>query len=258
MGLTGKVDIIRYENGSFSRMEDLVAKEYALTLYLNGDELVTLLCSPSALSFLAVGFLASEGLITKQEEILSLKLDEQRGTVEIETSNKDSLARRLYGKRMVTTGCGKGTSFYVAVDALKCSRVNPEMKLAADDIIQLMKSFSKMSGVFAETGGVHSACLCKDREVVLFYEDIGRHNALDKIIGEALYKGVDTEDKLLITSGRLSSEILIKCAKRRIPVVVSRSAPTEQAVVLGRQLGIGMIGFVRGLRFNVYSEIDIT
>jgi FdhD protein len=142
------------------------------------------------------------------------------------------------------------------VDSLSCRSVTGDVKVDVQDIIELMKKFNKNSELFLSTGGVHSVALCQGKEILLFHEDIGRHNALDKVIGEAAFKGIDTSDKMMVMSGRISSEILIKAAKRKIPIVISRSAPTDLAIDYANNLGITVIGFARGNRMNIYTRDD--
>ncbi|MGE5630517.1 MAG: formate dehydrogenase accessory sulfurtransferase FdhD [Caulobacteraceae bacterium] len=254
MDATSKVSVAKYGGGIVSSVEDIIAREYALTIILDGDELITLLCTPQNLEYLAVGFLVSESIIADRKDVKNIRVFEDKGIVELETTKSSTLAKKLYGKRTMTTGCGKGATFYNAVDSLSCKIVDSDMKVYAQDILELMRKFNKCSDLFTNTGGVHSACLCTDKEFLLFHEDIGRHNALDKIIGEAVTKGIELTDKLILTTGRISSEILIKAAKRGIPVIVSRSAPTDLAVELANELGVTVIGFARGARMNIYSK----
>jgi FdhD protein len=118
----------------------------------------------------------------------------------------------------------------------------------------LMKAFQHRSLIFRTTGGVHSAALCNNREIMLFSEDIGRHNAIDKIFGQCFEKGIHVDDYIVLTSGRVSSEIIIKIARRKVPILISKSAPTSSGVKLADELGITLVGFVRGSRMNVYTH----
>lgn len=127
------------------------------------------------------------------------------------------------------------------------------MRAKAVSILNLSNKLNENSQLFKETGGVHSCALCSEEEIIMFHEDVGRHNALDKIVGEAFLKEIPFEDKILITSGRISSEMIIKTAKQRIPIIVSRSAPTELSVGIAKELGITLIGFARGRRMNIYQ-----
>ncbi len=253
MELTRDLEIIRYENGKSAREKDIVVREYALTIFLDGEEFITLLCSPSNLDCLVTGFLLSESIIKSRADIERIRLDEERGIAEVSTHESGSIAKELHGKRMMTTGCGKGSSFYSAIDSVYCRKLPEGPEYKVQSLLELMKAFNKSSELFRDTGGVHSVALAGAEGIVLFHEDVGRHNAMDKIVGEAAIKGLSLSDKLVLTSGRISSEILIKASKAGIPVIVSRSAPTDLTVELAVRLGITVVGFARGNRMNVYS-----
>lgn len=254
MKLTADIPVIKYENGIVSSFDDIVVKEYALTIILDGEEFITLLCTPASLDCLTVGFLLSESIIKSKADIKKIRVDEERGIAEVDTFESSLIAKKLHGKRTMTTGCGKGSTFYNAVDSLSCRKVSDAIEIDVRSISELMKDFNKRSELFLNTGGVHSVALARDTVIILFHEDVGRHNAMDKIIGEASMKGIDLSDKIVFTSGRVSSEILIKAAKGQLPVIISRSAPTDIAVELAEQLGITVIGFARGQRMNIYSN----
>lgn len=256
MELTRDIPITKYENGAISSVDDIVVKEYALTIILDGEEFITLLCTPSSLDCLAVGFLLSESIIKSKADIKRIRIDEEKGIAEVNTFDSSLIAKKLHGKRTMTTGCGKGTTFYNAVDSLNCRKVSGAAELNAHNILDLMKDFNKRSELFLNTGGVHSVALASDTGIILFHEDVGRHNAMDKIVGEASLKDIELYDKVVLTSGRVSSEMLIKAAKGQIPVIVSRSAPTDLAVELAGQLGITVIGFARGQRMNIYCNSE--
>lgn len=249
------ITVCRYDNGRVKNLEDIIIREIPYTIFLNDEELITLLCIPRALEYLAIGFLLSEGFIKEKEDIKHMKLFEEKGIIEIETRNQHMIAKELLGKRTVTTGCGKGTIFYNIIDSFHSKKINHDMlRIKASDIVELVAKFNKASALFLKTGGVHSASISDGKKLLLFHEDVGRHNAVDKMIGEAMMKNISLKDKLMITSGRISSEILMKAAKREIPMIVSKSAPTDSAISLGKNLGITVIGFVRAKRMNIYSE----
>lgn len=254
MDLTKGIPIIKYDNGMVLPLEDMVVKEYALTIMLDGEEFITLLCTPSSLDCLTVGFLLSESIIKSKSDIKRIRIDEEKGIAEVSTIESSMIAKNLHGKRTMTTGCGKGSTFYNAVDSISCRKIIGSMEIDAKAILELMRDFNKRSELFMNTGGVHSVALGTDTDIMLFHEDVGRHNAMDKIVGEASLKDIELSDKIVLTSGRVSSEMLIKAAKAQIPVIVSRSAPTDLAVELASQLGITVIGFARGQRMNIYSN----
>ncbi|MDI3280538.1 MAG: formate dehydrogenase accessory sulfurtransferase FdhD [Bacillota bacterium] len=238
------------------REEDWLLAEVPLTLILNGREFVTLLCTPQHVEDLLRGFLFSEGLITRREDLTSLRLRENGQVAEVETAGGGAaLGEKLFGKRTVTTGCGRGTIFYHVSDALQTRKLTWAGRVSAAAVSELARFWQERTRLFLLTGCAHSAALCTPAgEVLAVREDIGRHNAVDKVIGCALAEGWALEDKLLFTTGRISSEILIKAAKARIPVLASHSAPTELAVAFGEELGVTILGFVRGRRMNVYTH----
>lgn len=248
------VSVLRIRDREQTEMEDVVVREFPLTIILNNQELVTLLCSPTNLKYLALGFLASEGLIRSREEVKSILLDDRRGVVRVQTDGSPDIAGDLIFKRFITSGCGKGAAFYSVADAADAAMVESETRISASQVFAMMREFQDRSEVFRNTGGVHSAAMTDGERILIFSDDIGRHNAIDKIFGECLWENTPTEDRVIVTSGRISSEILFKVAKRGIPIIISRSAPTDLAVRTALDLGITLIGFVRGKRMNVYAN----
>ena len=253
MDTTSKVGILRWRNGKQSLEEDTVIVEYPLTLLLNGEELVTLLCTPNSLKELVSGFLLSEGFIDDTNEISELTIDEEHGQALVMTSSKRPLREKLIGRRTITSGCGKGTSFYNAVDAARAVRIIEDIEADPELILKLMREFNQSSELFRETGGVHGCALSYSKGILFSEEDIGRHNAMDKLIGRARLERIDLSDKFVLTTGRISSELLIKASKQGIPIISSRSAPTELAIKLAKETGVTLIGFARGDKLNIYS-----
>ncbi len=243
---TAKLSILRVTEQLKSEVEDIVVREFPLTIVLNDHELVTLLCSPTSLEYLAAGFLLSEGLIESKDDIKAILVDDQRGVARIETDKAVDVSLR----RVLTSGGGR----VVASSSVHKVSAEPQTKLSASGVLSLMDDFVQRSKVFKTTGGVHSAALCDTEGILVFSEDIGRHNAIDKIFGECLLKDIATDNRLIITSGRVSSEILLKVAKRNIPILISKSAPTNLGVKLANDLGVTLVGFVRGKRMNVYTN----
>jgi len=250
---TEKFPILKVTEKDRSSVEDVVAREFPLTIILNNQELVTLLCSPKDLSYLAIGFLFSEGLIESKDDIKKIIVDDERGVVRVETEEGKTLADEIF-KRFITSGCGRGASFYSVADVQGQAKVESQTKISIGQVLALANDFQRRSEVYRTTHGVHSAALCDSDSILVFSEDIGRHNAIDKVFGECLLKDIPTADRLIITSGRMSSEILFKVAKRGVPLLVSKAAPTNMGVRLARELGITLIGFARGKRMNVYAN----
>ena len=251
---TERVSILKFTETGSTGIEDMVAKESPLTIILNNRELVTLLCSPENLKYLAVGFLFSEGLLKSKDEIKKIIVDDRRGVVRVDTEGDTELASDALFKRFITSGCGRGASFYSAIDAQDQVKVESRLEISTLEVLALVHEFQHRSQVYRSTGGVHSAALCDIRDILVFNEDIGRHNAVDKIFGACILNDIATDDHILITSGRISSEILLKIARRNVPVIVSKSAPTNLGVRLANDLGVTLVGFVRGKRMNVYTH----
>jgi FdhD protein len=259
MEMTRGVQILRIEGECCKEVDDLVVREYPFTIFLNGEELVTLLCSPMALDFLVYGFLISEGIIQNKKDIVDLKVDEEKGVADVLTTQQKDMSSYFTGTRMMTTGCGRGAVFYNIHDVVNCRPAEEGLKVNGSKLLSLMKEFSAASEIFKDTGGVHSAALSDGEKILLFHEDVGRHNALDKVLGEAFIRDILFSDKLVLTSGRISSEMITKVAKRGISIVVSRSAPMDLALRIGEEMNTTIVGFARGNRMNVYtgsSRID--
>lgn len=255
MGNLKEISIVRVSKEESEKVTDSVVVELPLTIILNGDEVVTMLCTPEKMDYLAVGFLKSEGLITSRDNIEEVKVNEEEGIVEVITKQEtSSLVEKLQDTRTITSGCGKGTVFYNVIDSMQVSEIETELKIKINQVLELIKELQLKSDLFQATGGSHSSALCNSEEVVLFNEDIGRHNAVDKIVGETIMKGLELEDKLLVTSGRVSSEILLKTAKLGLPILISRAAPTSLTVKMAEKLNLTLIGFARRNRMNIYTH----
>jgi len=233
--------------------EELVIREVPFTIILNGKELVTLLCTPSGLTNLAVGFLTSEGLLQKKEAIKEMTLNEKGWYIQINADENAIDSEALSSHRLITSGCAGAASFYRSQDARGIASINSSFQISRDQVFSLMKEFQQKSSLFRQTGGVHSCALATSERIEVFAEDIGRHNAVDKVLGECSLKEIPTQNKALLTSGRVSSEILIKVARRQVPIIISPAAPTDLAIGLAQKIGMTVIGFVRSKRMNIYS-----
>jgi len=245
--------ILRLTKEGRSSVEEPVTRELPVTIILNNQELVTLLCSPKDLEYLAVGFLSSEGFIQSKDEIKKVAVDEERGVIRLETVEDKGVVQDVLFKRIISSGCGRGASFYSAADAAS-QKVESQTKVSADEVFTLVNEFQHGSHLYLATHGVHSAALCDGKSILVFSEDIGRHNAIDKIFGRCLLEDIPTDGRAVITSGRISSEILHKVAKKGIPIIISVSVPTNLGVRIADNLGITLIGSVRGKKMNVYTN----
>jgi len=252
--LLEKVTIVQISDAEISEQEDVVVKETPLTIFVNDEELVTLLCLPQHQQNLAVGFLFSEGIVSGKSEIESVIFNENRGTIWIKLNKLFTIDDEFRKGRTVTTGCARGLTFNQVFEKWQGEFVSSQRKIDNQIVTEVVSDLKHRSRLFQETGGTHSALLYLENTFLLEREDIGRHNAIDKIIGECVMQGIPGADKILMTSGRVSSEILLKTARWQIPILISRGAPTLAALKLADEIGITLIGFARGKRMNIYSN----
>lgn len=246
------VEVHRLKPGVSEIIEDPVTCESPITVYFNDRELVTLLCTKEHLDELAIGFLCSEGFLKNQTDLLEIKIDVALGSARVASKQPAVIAEHTFLKRYITTGCGKGTSFYHLSDAVYRPMAT-DFKITSGEIFELIVQAQRKSELFKTTGGVHSSAVCTKNEIIYFREDIGRHNTVDKLVGRCFLDEVDLADKILLTTGRISSEILVKVAKMNIPLIASRSAPTDLAIEHATAMGITLVAFVRNQRMNVYT-----
>lgn len=251
-----KFPIVRVTEQSRIESESTIATEFSLTIVLNNRELVTLLCTPTKLDYLAIGFLFSEGLLKNRDEIKEITVDDQRGVVRVETKeNKEPGNKLLFKKRYITSGGGtaKGASFYSDANIEGQIKIESQLVITPRQIIKLAGEFQNYSQLFQVSRGVHSAALCDTESILVSADDLGRHNAIDKVFGECLLKDISTNDRIVITTGRVPSEQLLKVAKRKIPIMISLTVPTDLGIRLAADFGIMLIGSAKGKEMNVYT-----
>lgn len=236
-----KLSVMRVTEKGKRKIDETVVTEAQLTIVVNTQKLVTLPCSPNDLQFLAIGFLFSKDILKSKEEITKIDLDDRKSIVWVETTKDNHLKPLSLG-----TLSNAANKVHLTV--------NSDISVKSHDIISLVEEFQHRSEVFISTGGVHSVALCERKNILVFKEDISRNNALDKLFGECIMKDIPMKERMVLTSCRISSEILQKVAKRNIPVLISKSAPTNLAVRLAADAGITLIGFVRARRMNVYAN----
>ncbi len=248
--------IVRFKDGELSRTDDTIVTEFPITIKLNQEEFATLVCTPEYLEEMVIGFLASEHVIKQYDDIDELWIEEGRGFAHVKVRQQPDLIGKFRSKRYVTSCCGMSRQgFYFVNDALTVKRLHHiHLSLTPRNCISLMNSLQLEASTFKRTGGVHNAALCDQNGLVVMRMDIGRHNALDKLYGYCLKNSIPTDNKVLVFSGRISSEILIKASKMGCAVVLSKSAPTELALELASKLGITTVGFIRNQSFNIYTH----
>ncbi|WP_436860545.1 formate dehydrogenase accessory sulfurtransferase FdhD [Staphylococcus caeli] len=246
--------IIRYENGKLIEKKDHYVTEFPLTIMVNGEEFATVICSPNHLEELTLGFLASEGAILKREDLKSIQIDDSKGFAHVELTKSLGERFEYSTKRMIASCCGKSREFYFQNDAAIAKTSMSKIILNPTQVLNMMTRLQSASAVFKQTGGLHNAAISDGDTFFEHRQDIGRHNALDKLYGYCIERHIPVRNKVLIFSGRISSEILIKAAKIGVGVILSKSAPTTLAITLAQDLNITAIGFIRDGNFNIYSH----
>lgn len=234
-----------------------IAGEFPLTLKVDGREVVTLMTLGTHPEELALGYLRNQRLIEDIRDIRSVQVDWERESVAIETFHGQGIAdwQEKLSRRTVTTGCGQGTVFSCTLDKLYDVRL-PRVMLSQSAIYALLDAIAAHNEIYRQAGGVHGCALCQRAEVLAFVEDVGRHNAADAISGRMWLDGIEGADKVFYTTGRLTSEIVMKAAHMGIPVLLSRSGVTHMGLELARDLGIIMIARAKGKHFLAYHGAD--
>jgi len=241
-----------YRDGVMQDIVDPIVVEAQMTIVVNNQEVAALACSPADYKELAIGYLVSEGWLSRGQSIHSLELaPDNRVLIEADISLRPS-----DGKMSVVNTCmGKGHSSPAQlVQSITVPRTNYTFQ--AVDLLAAIEELNRTSDTFRLTGGVHSAGLGQGGTLLVRYEDIGRHNAVDKVFGYSFLNDLIMDDKYLVLSGRIAGEILMKAARSGVSLILSRSAPTLRTVELAERLGLTIVGFARGERFNVYTHWD--
>jgi FdhD protein len=242
--------IYRYAKGQLEAIERSVVQETPLTLEVNGRELATLIASPHRLNFLVAGFLRLQGFIHSLDDLQTLGICAEQGQARVRI--RGEVPERL--KPTLTSGCGTGITFELPGAPLPTTSASS--RFSAGQIFALMRELASRADNYRSHGGIHSAAVGNGRSLLLFAEDLGRHNTLDRIAGEALFRGIDLRGKLLVTSGRISTEMVAKAARLGIALIASRTSPTDLAVRAAEAAGITLIGYLRGDAFEVYSHSE--
>ena len=219
-----------------------IAGEHPLTLYVDKKEIVTLMTLGAAPEALAIGFLRNQRLVASIEEIASVQVDWDVDAVVVTTHHGLADLEKKTEKRTATTGCGQGTVFGDLMADIENVRLDDEMRVAEETLFALLNAVRVHESIYKQAGAVHGCALAKGAEILTFVEDVGRHNAVDAIAGWMWLEGIDGRDKIFYTTGRLTSEMVIKAAQMQIPVLVSRSGLTKMGHEVASQVGITMIG----------------
>ncbi|HEY5718109.1 MAG TPA: formate dehydrogenase accessory sulfurtransferase FdhD [Motiliproteus sp.] len=232
-----------------------IAGESALTIYLDKQEVVTLMTLGVRPEMLVLGYLWNQGLIDRLEQVRSLQVDWSVNAAAVVTHQGVGDISAKLAHRTVTTGCGQGTIFGDLMERIDQIHL-PEQVLQQSDLYQLLHNLGQQNEIYRQAGAVHGCALCRGTEVLSFVEDVGRHNAVDTLAGEMLLHGIDGSELIFYTTGRLTSEMVIKVTQMGIPTLLSRSGLTEMGLGLARKVGLTLIGRAKGRHFLVFNNAE--
>ena len=247
-----RTQVFRFEKGNIKPIEHEPVREFPLKLIVNGRELATLISSPHDLRFLVAGFLQLQGFVQGLADFQMFSVCEDFGVANVII--KGELPEQL--KPALTSGCGTGITFNLQ-QKMNLKEKSPRTAVSRflpADLFSLMDQLARFAGEYRKSGGIHSAAVGEGRTILLSSEDVGRHNTLDRIAGEALFKGINLEGKVLLTSGRVSTEMVTKAAMLGVSLIASRTSPTDLAVQLAEKAGITLVGYLRSSGFNIYTS----
>ena len=232
-----------------------VVHERPLTIYLNAQEIVTSMTIGDHPDWLAVGYLLNQGMLQHDDEITGIDYDDDLEVIVVRTVRETNFEEKMK-KKTRTSGCAQGTVFGDMMENFETIELSRDARIKTSWLYALTKKINTAPSLYLKAGAIHGCVLCKGDTPLVYLEDVGRHNAVDKIAGWMFLNKVSPDDKLFYTTGRLTSEMILKCAAMRIPILVSRSGFTAWGVDLARQVGMTVIGRARGKRFLALSGAE--
>ena len=235
--------------------EQRVVTERPLTIFLNGQEIVTAMTIGDHPEWLAIGYLLNQGMLTAGEAITGIDHDAELDVVVVRTATATNFEEKLK-KKIRTSGCAQGTIFGDLVDSIADIELAKDARIRTSWLYALTRKINTRPSLYLAAGAIHGSVLCQEDRPLIYIEDVGRHNAVDKIAGYMMLHGIPPDDKIFYTTGRLTSEMILKCVTMRVPILVSRSGFTAWGVELARQAGLTLIGRARGQRFLALSGAE--
>ncbi len=244
----------RYNKGVVENRDIMLAREVPYTLFVNDREILSIATLPVNLRELFVGFLVSEGVLVHPDEVSDVHVDHKNLLVMVELDVADERIQKVERKGMLTSGCAGGLVFSVETASSGPTVSGEPLQVKCSDIISRMIDLDTYQGVYRSTRGVHGASVATTSETLVILEDLGRHNAVDKIVGHCFLNRLHTGDKLLLTTGRITSEVLSKASRGGFRIIVSRSSTSAMAIQIAGQCGIDVASYVKAGRFNYFSH----
>ncbi len=238
--------ILKFKDNQISWVEDIIAKEIKIKIFVNEEEIISLSATPLHIKELVTGFFLTENIIKGNWCPYEMEIIEDKDEVKVKMYSNGYLD---LSEKILTSGCMASYSFLKTIPP----KYEDNFKISAERILNLFREFQKKSELYKTTGCIHYCGLADKEEIIFLAEDIGRHNAVDKVIGYAFLNKIALENKIILVSGRISFEMVLKVGNFKVPIIVSRTAPTSLAIELAEKIGLTLIGFLRGNRFNIYT-----
>lgn len=255
-----KILFLEVNSNRTEERQDLIAVEQPIHILINEEHYATILCTPSDVNALVIGNITSEGLINSIDDIKEIKVKENN-EYHVTLMGEMDIQKRLTFtpsfKRLILSACGSSENWPLSklIDRINIPKVEVKYEFKAKNILEATRQLNTMATTFKQTGGVHAAALhLRKGTLISFSEDIGRHNAIDKVIGQTILKKQDFKETFLVSTGRLSGDIVIKAARVKIPIVASISSVLNSGVEVANKTGVTLIGFIRGQRMNIYTN----
>jgi FdhD protein len=231
-----------------NKINTCVIKEGSLTIFLNNQEIVTLMCILDHPKYLAIGYLINQNMIKKTEKIKNIDFDSDLGVIVIRTNIKTNY-EKILKKKITTSGCAQGTIFGNIYDEIKKIYLKSKIVIKHEWIYEISKKVNLTPSLYLEAGAVHGCVICQKNNPIIYMEDVGRHNAVDKIAGYMFMNKINAKNKIFYTTGRLTSEMIIKTVKMGIPILISRSGFTSWGVSLAKKTNLTLIGRAKGKKY---------
>ncbi len=245
-GVAPDITCSRFSSARWTRESIPVPREMILTIYVDTKEVITLPCTPAKLTEFVFGALFLRGIISDKNDVASINMDEEKSVADVRLNKSAGIYPEISTFALRRASADSFTR--------EMQKINSTLTVSPAQVLSMMKQLNDQAQIYRFCGGVHTSALGDGRNLMVVAEDISRHSTVDKIVGECLLTELATKDKILITTGRISSETLLKAVKMETPIVVSRGSPTDYAISLAQEMGITLIGYARSNRLSVYAH----
>jgi FdhD protein len=256
MEALAEFQITKIKNGKIFKTKDILIREIKTDIYINGKKAVSMMATPVDLEALAIGYLISEGIVENLNDFEKIELKEDGLIIDVKAKTNEKKLKKLSEEAILVSGCGKSVSANISIspEEIEAEKITSKKKISPEEITRQMNEFYKSCPLYEKTGCVHTARIFFDEKTYFDAEDIAQHNTIDKACGKAIQKGLDPKNAIMMVSGRLSSEMVVKAIMHKIPILISRTATTCLGAKTAEVFNLTLVGFVRGENMNIYTH----